>query len=716
MAGAVASEPRQEIATTDLPLAAAVDDEPIALFDSARVLLNKPIGCVTALRDPRHPTAYELLDGAPLHAELRPVGRLDRETSGLLLWTTDGAEIQRLTHPKRAVPRTYQAALAQAHRPLPADLVLDDGHRPRVDALVPLARDEAHPSLDIPADAPVLASITITGGAYHEVRRIFAALGSHVLGLCRVRFGDIELPRDLRAGRIPRAAMTTQPRPICTSSWSSRRFTGTRATPGGPAWRRARSCTWSGRSASRSRTRRCGAPGSTTGRASRPAVWPDWAAFERALPSLGDAVPVHGARAAPLPGRRLREAGGADLRPRERRPRRRRCSRATPRTPSRSRCSIRSCARSTCRRRSRSALYEVRRQWGWTGGAASRRPQAATSSELGSTCDGPAHVGGEAELLEQQDRVPADVELQRRPAEARRAGTVVVVLVPVLALEEVHQRQPADVLRGRLVRGRRPARMWQMLLTKHCACSANTRRIGPIQKNAASPNGSAGEEREHDQRDLHARPHPVRRRVDVLAVLRDRRRAGLPQPAQVRPPEAADARAGDVLGRVGLARGAGGGSPPTTAASPSRSSCAKKVSTLRTHRVQLHRLVRDARGGSRRSCPRPPRKCSTAAASATGQPGSGDSTRPDDRRRRGSAPSSTKVGLVAAGRPPPRLLPGRVLGHVGRVERPELRRGGVGVAFAGSLHGPPRRAARRRAAAHWSAATSGLPVVSSFSP
>ena len=50
---------------------------------------------------------------APLHAELRPVGRLDADTSGLLLWTTDGAEIQRLTHPKRAVPRTYQAALAR---------------------------------------------------------------------------------------------------------------------------------------------------------------------------------------------------------------------------------------------------------------------------------------------------------------------------------------------------------------------------------------------------------------------------------------------------------------------------------------------------------------------------------------------------------------------------------------------------------------------------
>jgi 16S rRNA pseudouridine516 synthase len=199
IAGALATDPRADV-DAGRPIDAAVDDDPVQLFDVARVLLNKPIGCVTALRDPRHPTAYALLEDAPLHAELRAVGRLDADTSGLLLWTTDGTEIQRLTHPKRAVPRTYQAALARPHQPLPPDLVLDDGHQPRVEDLSPLARADAHPSLDVPAETTALASITIVGGAYHEVRRIFAALGSHVLGLCRVRFGDVDLPRDLAPG------------------------------------------------------------------------------------------------------------------------------------------------------------------------------------------------------------------------------------------------------------------------------------------------------------------------------------------------------------------------------------------------------------------------------------------------------------------------------------------------------------------------------------
>ena len=114
--------------------------------------MNKPLGCVTALRDARHPTAYELLAGAPLHAELRAVGRLDLDTSGLLLWTTDGAEIQRLTHPKRAVPRTYQAALARPFAPLPAGrCVLDDGHDPNIVALRELPTARGAPEPDHPA-------------------------------------------------------------------------------------------------------------------------------------------------------------------------------------------------------------------------------------------------------------------------------------------------------------------------------------------------------------------------------------------------------------------------------------------------------------------------------------------------------------------------------------------------------------------------------------
>ena len=63
-----------------------------------------------------------------------------------------------------------------------------------------LSAGELHPALARPADATAYAAITLTGGAYHEVRRIFAALGSHVLALCRVRYGRLALPADLPPG------------------------------------------------------------------------------------------------------------------------------------------------------------------------------------------------------------------------------------------------------------------------------------------------------------------------------------------------------------------------------------------------------------------------------------------------------------------------------------------------------------------------------------
>jgi 16S rRNA pseudouridine516 synthase len=198
--GVALTNPRQTFGPDRLPLLALVDGVERRIYDRVQVLQNKPLGCVTALRDPRHPTAYALLREAPLHQELRAVGRLDLDTTGLLLWTNDGSEIQRLTHPRRAVPRTYQASLARPFGPLPPALRLDDGHEPNVLDLRELPRDAAHPSLALPPETALLASITIGGGAYHEVRRIFAALGSHVLGLCRVRFGALELPPDLPLG------------------------------------------------------------------------------------------------------------------------------------------------------------------------------------------------------------------------------------------------------------------------------------------------------------------------------------------------------------------------------------------------------------------------------------------------------------------------------------------------------------------------------------
>jgi len=175
-----------------------IDERPVVLRLHALVLQNKPVGVITALHDARHDTAYDLLREAPLHPHLRPVGRLDLDTTGLLLWTTDGQLISRLTHPKRGVPRTYHAALARPFASPPEGFALEDGHRPNIQALTVLdGPSVCHPALTPQPDATCWATITVIGGVYHEVRRIFAALGSHVLALCRVSYGPYRLPDDL---------------------------------------------------------------------------------------------------------------------------------------------------------------------------------------------------------------------------------------------------------------------------------------------------------------------------------------------------------------------------------------------------------------------------------------------------------------------------------------------------------------------------------------
>ncbi len=193
-------DPGLQIAPATLPRTVLVDDAPHALRVRYHLLLHKPVGVVTALRDDRHPTAYELVRDAPLGRDLRAVGRLDLDTSGLLLWTTEGPLLHRLTHPRYAVPRVYHAALAAPWRAPTPDLALDDGHRPEILDLRALTDDERHPGLLVPAGTAALATITIASGKFHEVRRIFAALGAEVLGLCRVSYGPVELPRDLAAG------------------------------------------------------------------------------------------------------------------------------------------------------------------------------------------------------------------------------------------------------------------------------------------------------------------------------------------------------------------------------------------------------------------------------------------------------------------------------------------------------------------------------------
>ena len=162
----------------------ALDGKPLDQAAARAVyMLNKPAGVVSTARDPqRRPTVVSL--GPPDSGRLYPVGRLDADTTGLILLTNDGELAHRLTHPRFEVPKTYRARVAggpirsAALRKLRSGLVLDDG---------PTAPAQAR------LLAPDTIELTITEGRKHQVKRMCEAVGHPVRSLERTRFGPLEL-------------------------------------------------------------------------------------------------------------------------------------------------------------------------------------------------------------------------------------------------------------------------------------------------------------------------------------------------------------------------------------------------------------------------------------------------------------------------------------------------------------------------------------------
>lgn len=161
-----------------------VDGEPIDP-PTLVLLLHKPTGVTCSHRD-AGPLVYDLLPARYRRRDppLATVGRLDKDTSGVLLVTDDGGLLHRLTSPRHHLPRVYVAELA---RPL-------GGHEAEhfASGTLLLAGDEKplRPALLEPL-GPTTARVTLTEGRYHQVRRMFAAVGNHVLSLHRTSFGPL---------------------------------------------------------------------------------------------------------------------------------------------------------------------------------------------------------------------------------------------------------------------------------------------------------------------------------------------------------------------------------------------------------------------------------------------------------------------------------------------------------------------------------------------
>ena len=164
-----------------------IDDEPLDPPAGMLLMLHKPTGYTCSTKDPGR-VIYDLL---PPRFRLRdpllsPVGRLDRETSGLLLMTDDGQLLHRITAPKSALPKVYVATLANDLRGDEAT-VFGSGMFMLESETTPLA-----PAVIEPLSARA-ARITLIEGRYHQIRRMFAAVGNHVDTLQRLSLGGLTL-------------------------------------------------------------------------------------------------------------------------------------------------------------------------------------------------------------------------------------------------------------------------------------------------------------------------------------------------------------------------------------------------------------------------------------------------------------------------------------------------------------------------------------------
>jgi 16S rRNA pseudouridine516 synthase len=188
--GEPCDDPYADFATANLQF--TVDGIPWRYCEKAYLMLNKPAGYECSQKPTHHPGVYALLPAPLRERGVQSIGRLDEDTTGLLLFSDDGTFIHRMGSPKWKVPKVYEATTKHA---------LDDTQIAALLTGVQL-NDEPAPVAALAAEAvaPHALHLTLGEGKYHQVKRMVAAAGNRVEALKRIAIGDLWLPDDLPVG------------------------------------------------------------------------------------------------------------------------------------------------------------------------------------------------------------------------------------------------------------------------------------------------------------------------------------------------------------------------------------------------------------------------------------------------------------------------------------------------------------------------------------
>lgn len=169
-----------------------IDNEIIEITKYVYLILNKPKGYISATEDKNTLTVLDLVPGKYKHRNLFPAGRLDKDTTGLMIITDDGVFAHNILSPSKHVTKTYNVTI---------DIPITDEMIKRFKEGIKLNDGECKPSI-LEKTGAYTGIVTLTEGRYHQIKRMFGCFGAKVVELQRIKMGDLELPNDLPLGEI----------------------------------------------------------------------------------------------------------------------------------------------------------------------------------------------------------------------------------------------------------------------------------------------------------------------------------------------------------------------------------------------------------------------------------------------------------------------------------------------------------------------------------
>ena len=186
---------RPECKYDETNISLKINGEEIAIKKHLYLLLNKPKGFVSATENKTDKTVLDLVPQEYKYRNLFPAGRLDKDTTGLMLITDDGEFAHNILSPRKHVQKEYEVVLD-----IPVTSAMADGFEKGVSL-----NDGECKMANLEIIGEYSAKVTLTEGRYHQIKRMFGCFGAKVVELNRIRIGNLYLPQELKLGQVKEA-------------------------------------------------------------------------------------------------------------------------------------------------------------------------------------------------------------------------------------------------------------------------------------------------------------------------------------------------------------------------------------------------------------------------------------------------------------------------------------------------------------------------------